>query len=462
MKVLDILTSPWAIEKEKLLEIHEIYSTHLRGEKIDIAAIEALQGKPMKNEPQGFVVQDGVAVIPIEGVIAKRMNLFSRISGGVSTQLLENDIANALGDPSVHSIVLSVDSPGGSVDGVAELASIVRAARDKKPIVALADGLMASAAFWIGSAASRIFITGETTRVGSIGVIATHVDSSKAAEQRGIRVTEITAGKFKATASENKPLSDEGRAIIQDMVDHIYSAFVTDVAANRGVSVEKVLQDMADGRVFLGSKAIVAGLVDGVSTLSGVIAMLNAERAAAVTGAVTPGNKKQAGGKMITEENAGFTVIIGGVECKTQADIDGQVKALDTASFDRGVTEGKATGAADERKRIQAVESCALPGHEKLVAELKFDGQTSGEQAAAKVLAAEQKKNGTTLAALKEDAPTAAPTSAAETTAADQKKPEAPKVIAQKAQQYQAEQKAKGITVSTGDAVKHVSAQEKQ
>jgi signal peptide peptidase SppA len=277
MRLLDVLNAPWAIVPEKLLEIREIYFTHLRGEKIDLRSIEARLGQPLNNEHQGYEVVDGVAVLPIEGVIAKRMNLFTRVSGGVSTQLLERDFKAALSDDRAHSILLSVDSPGGNVDGVFELARAICDARGRKPVVALGNGMMASASYWIASAADRVLITGETTQVGSIGVVATHTDISKAEEMRGVKTTEITAGKYKRIASEHRPLSDEARAAIQEQVDHVYSVFVNEVARHRGTDVETVLDKMADGRIFLGSKAIDAGLVDGVSTKADLIRQLNQE-----------------------------------------------------------------------------------------------------------------------------------------------------------------------------------------
>ncbi len=277
MRLLDVLNAPWAIVPEKLLEIREIYFTHLRGEKIDLRAIEARLGQALNNEQQGYQVVEGVAVLPIEGVIAKRMNLFTHVSGGVSTQLVERDFKAALTDHRAHSILLSVDSPGGNVDGVFELARAIYEARGRKPVVALANGMMASAAYWIGSAADRVLITGETTQVGSIGVVATHTDISKAEEMRGVKTTEITAGKYKRIASEHKPLSDEARAAIQEQVDHVYSVFVNEVARHRGTDVETVLDKMADGRIFLGKKAIEAGLVDGVSTEAGLVRQLNQE-----------------------------------------------------------------------------------------------------------------------------------------------------------------------------------------
>jgi signal peptide peptidase SppA len=275
MKILDILNSPWAIIPDRLNEIIEIYNVHLKGEKIDIEFLKSEMGKPFnKDEKKNYEVMDGVAVIPIEGVIAKRMNMFTQISGGVSTQLLEKDFLQAINDPGVRSIILSIDSPGGTVDGTQELSNTIFKFRGWKPIWSFADGMMASAAYWIGSAAEKIYIVGDTTQVGSIGVVAEHVEISKAEEKMGVKTTEIYAGKYKRIASRYAPLSDEGREAIQKEVDYIYSVFVEDVARNRGVSLEKSL-DMADGKVYIGKQSVNAGLVDGVSTLPDMINLLS-------------------------------------------------------------------------------------------------------------------------------------------------------------------------------------------
>jgi signal peptide peptidase SppA len=272
-----ILNSPWAIRPEKLLEIVEIYETHLRGGKIDIAAIEARIGKPLKNEQPQYSVQSGVAIIEVEGILAKKMNLFSQISGGVSTQMLSQTFQQAIDDPAVHSIVLAIDSPGGTVDGTQSVADGIFANRGKKKIVALASGMMASAAYWIGSSADEVLISCDTDLVGSIGVVAKHFDFSKRDEKSGVKITEITAGKYKRIASEHEPLTMEGFQTIKDQVDHVYSVFVDSVAKHRGVSSQDVLDKMADGRVFLGKKARDAGLVDGVSTMDALVSRLNLE-----------------------------------------------------------------------------------------------------------------------------------------------------------------------------------------
>lgn len=286
MKVIDVLNSPWAITPEKLLEIRAIYATHLRGEKIDLAGVEARIGRSLKNERTPYAMEGSTAIVTIEGVLAKKANLFMDISGGTSMQLVESDFKAAMADPAVKAIVLSIDSPGGTVDGTEGLANTIYGARGSKPIVAIADGTMASAAYWIGSAADKIYAADNSTKVGSIGVVATHEDYSQAEHAAGVKVTEITAGKYKRVASSHEPLSQDGRASIQSMVDHIYSNFVETVARNRGVGVAKVSDEMADGRIFLGQQAVKAGLVDGVSTMAAQVAALNHENAMRLHGAV--------------------------------------------------------------------------------------------------------------------------------------------------------------------------------
>lgn len=385
MRVIDILTSPWAIVPDKLSEIISIYDTHLRGEKIDIEQIEARTGEPIKRkEQEAYIVQDGVALISIDGVIAKKMNLFTRISGGASTQMLVSSIDKARQDPNVKSALLIIDSPGGTVDGTSDAADAVRRFRDDKPIVALADGLMASAAYWIGSAATAVYAANATTAVGSIGVVTAHVDISEYEKKIGIKTTEIYAGKFKRIASDRAPLSEEGRATIQDHVDYLYSIVVEAVAKNRGASVEAVLANMADGRIFVGQRAVEAGLVDGVSTQSALMVQLIAGHFGKKTGAgVAQGKQKEQ--SMLTKE----------VVAQEHPEIAEAFRA-------EGMVIGVEKGAQQERQRIKDVESQALAGHEALIAQLKFDGKTTGPEAAVQVLAAERAKSANRLDTLRQ------------------------------------------------------------
>lgn len=286
MKILDVITSPWAIMPDKYAEIQEIYFTHLRGEKIDIKGIEARIGKPLKNEPKTFDITNGVAILQIEGIIAKRMSMFMDISGGTSIQNMERDFIQAINDPEINAIILNIDSPGGTVDGIQGFASMIYQARGKKQIVAYTDGMMASAAYWIGSSADRVYIAGDTTQVGAIGVVAAHIDKSKAEEKIGIKTTEIVAGKYKRIASQYSPLTEEGRAYLQEQVDYFYSIFVDEIAKNRRVSPEKVAKEMSEGKVFFGKQAIDVGLADGVSTLSALIDQLGPRNSVRTTRAM--------------------------------------------------------------------------------------------------------------------------------------------------------------------------------
>ncbi|MCS4508896.1 signal peptide peptidase SppA [Xylophilus ampelinus] len=404
MKLLDVLTAPWAIQPDKLLEIQGIYATHLRGEKIDIAGVEARIGRPLVSQrEESYPVIDGVAVIAVDGVIAKRMNLFMEISGGSSSQLIERDIRAALEDTAVHSIVLAIDSPGGTVDGTQALGDAVFAARAVKPVVALASGMMASAAYWIGSAAQQIYIADRTTAVGSIGVVSTHVDVSGAEAQKGVRTTEVFAGKFKRIESQYGPLSESGRATMQERMDHLYGLFVETVANNRGVAVERVLADMADGRIFIGQQAIDAGLVDGVSTLDALVQQLNRDNATRAAPGARLGAPR-AGAARITANPTTRSISMPMSREQLAADHPDLVEAL--------LSEGAAAGAAAERARIQAVEGASLPGHESLIASLKFDGTTTGPGAAAAVVAAERQARAAQAAALANDAPQVLPNGA--------------------------------------------------
>lgn len=270
MKLLDIMTSPWMIAPEKLAEIRAIYQAHIRGEKIDIKAIEAQLaiaiGEQQNKDLYQYDIQNGVAIIPVKGVVSKRSSLFSFFFARALTTDIAIMFKAALTDDEVESILLDIDSPGGTVDGTQELAELIYSSRGQKPIIAYTDGMMASAAYYIGAAADKIYISGDMPDIGSIGVAMVHLDYSKSDEQYGYKETDIYAGKYKRITSGNKPLSEEGKAYLQDQVDYVYSIFVNDVAKYRGRSVEDVLENMADGRIFIGRQALDAGLVDGVET----------------------------------------------------------------------------------------------------------------------------------------------------------------------------------------------------
>lgn len=382
MRLLDIINAPWAITPAMLDEIQAIYGRHLRGDKIDLASLSAATGIAFDNAPKGYTVHDGVAVLPIDGVIAKRMNLFTKISGGTSSELVGRDFSAALDDRSVQSIVLAIDSPGGTVDGTPELADLIYQARGQKPILAVTDGMMASAAYWIGSAADQVLISSEVAITGSIGVVTQHLDKSGAEAKQGVKTTEIFAGKYKRIASQYEPLTAEGRAYIQEAVDHAYSVFVEAVARNRGSSVDDVLNRMADGRTFNGSQAVEAGLVDGVATLAAAI-----DRARAL--AASPYKKAWAGAvhaqPLANEEPMNLEQLQA-----EHPDLVEAIKAEAMAGIDEQLAAARAEGAQAEQARVASVRAQALPGHEALIERLASDGVSTGDDAARAIIAAER------------------------------------------------------------------------
>jgi len=412
MKLIDLVSAPWAIRPEQLSEILGIYATHLRGDKIDIDAIEARLGRPLANDQQEYSIREGgVAVLPIDGVIAPKANLFTRVSGGVSAQMATKQVESAIADPRVKSLILSIDSPGGSVFGTPELAAAVRELAAIKPIVAVTDGTMASAAYWIGSAANAVFASGPTVQVGSIGVVATHQYSPAPG---GAQVTEITAGRYKRLDGATKPLTEEGQAYIQARVDHLYAVFVDAVASNRGTSTEDVLQRMADGRIFIGQQALDAGLIDGFATVDALAEQLAQDPTRYATrrrapGAVRTAPKRStpAGAQAESEPAAQAEPVLPVPECRqpTEETIMSITREQLAAEAPDVLSAVLAEGAAQERARIQAVQAQTLPGHEALIDALAFDGKTTGPEAAAAVLAAEKAARTAAAQAMAADAP---------------------------------------------------------
>lgn len=427
MTILDVLTAPWAIAPAKLQEIQAIYAARVHGAGIDIAAVEARLGRPLANEPAPvpYTVTNGVAVLQVSGVMAKRMNMFSQISGGMSMQVAARDLQQAGADPSVHSIIQIFDTPGGTVDGTQAFANVIRQVGRSKPVITLADGTMASAGVWAGTAARQVYIADTTTAVGSIGVVAQHVDLSGQDAQAGVKRTEVFAGEFKRIASDTGPLSAEGLKSMQDSVDYTYSLFVQAVALQRGVSIDQVLQDMADGRMFIGQQAIDAGLVDGIATLDELIVKLNQDRTNGAGSSRTVSLPTRSAPTSIQTTTEGPTML-------TAEQVALEHPAI-TAAF-------RAEGATAERERIQSIEALGTPGHDALIASLKFDGKSTAGDVAVAILAADKNARTAQAGALANDAPqplaqTPAPVLATE------------KTPAQRAAHAQAHATEKGISI---------------
>ena len=268
---------PWMIEPRTLSLIASILDRHIAGETIpDVRGLGP--GEPM--DEAGLLSRHGsVDVLKIHGPILPRAsmgNLSSPVTGAAE---IGEALAQSVASDS-KSIVLDIDSPGGSVSGVHELSSEIFAARTVKPITAIANSLAASAAYWIGSAASE-FVASPSAEIGSIGVFAMHLDLSQALEADGIRPTIISAGKFKVEGNPYEPLSEEAMAEMQGRADRVYGEFVAAVARGRGVSTDAVRSGYGQGRVVGAKQAVSLGLADRVDTLEGTIARLSTPQARA-------------------------------------------------------------------------------------------------------------------------------------------------------------------------------------
>lgn len=264
----------WALQPEKLEALCEIVALRVAGGRFTAEEIEARTGSASRaaqpSQPTG-----AVGVLPIRGVISHRAGMVGNVSEprGANVESLTKDFRTLLDDRMVEAIVLDVDSPGGSVAGIEELASEIYRARGSKPIIASVNALAASGAYWLASAADEIVVT-PSGQVGSIGVYTVHHDYSAAMEAEGVKATIVRAGKYKIEANPYEPLNEEAQGAMQASVDAYYRMFVDAVARHRGVKPEAVRNGYGEGRTVVAAEAVRVGLADRVGTFDSVLSGL--------------------------------------------------------------------------------------------------------------------------------------------------------------------------------------------
>jgi signal peptide peptidase SppA len=256
----------WAMEPAAFERLRDLVmgSSHER--------LEAAAGPSTDAAGPGYQVHAGVAVIPFAGVVTKRATVWSRIFGGraVTTETAQA-VNAAVADPAVKSILMVIDSPGGTVDGTAHLADTVHAANKVKPVTAFAEDRAASAAYWVGSQAGK-FVGNSTAAVGSIGVFSTIPDISRLAKNMGIEVNVVKSVSAKGAGTMGAPVTDSQIAEMQRLVDATHALFVGAVSRGRG----KDMTAVGDGRVHIGQAAVDLGLLDGIASLDSVLAGMQA------------------------------------------------------------------------------------------------------------------------------------------------------------------------------------------
>lgn len=272
------LERAWAMEEGRLATLTRAIESALSADREGLAEIRQTlsmtrrEARAGAKSESGYTVENGVAHIPFQGVVTKTPTCFGAFFGGDAVTSDFVDAVNAaVADESVREIVEHFDSPGGSVDGTAEAADANWAARQKKPVTAYVDGMAASAAYWIASQATRVVVNNATARVGSIGVYAVIPDTSRAYENRGVRVHVVKAGDAKGGGVTGAPVTPDVLAEVQREVSALYDEFVSAVARGRGISLEKA-RALADGRVHIGRAAMDLGLVDGIASLEEAMA----------------------------------------------------------------------------------------------------------------------------------------------------------------------------------------------
>jgi signal peptide peptidase SppA len=269
-----VVNQPWAIVPDKLALIVDLLRFYAAGNKFSAEEVQERIGAAARPSAR---ISGAVGVLPLYGVISHRQGLMSDTSGGTSVEGFTKQFRVMLADPQVGAIVLDVDSPGGAVDGVDELSAEIYRARGAKPIVAVANSLAASAAYWIATAADELVVT-PSGEVGSVGVIAAHEDVSKFQESEGVKTTLISAGKYKSEGNAYEPLTPEAKDYLQSRVDDYYNLFTATVARNRGVGVQAVRDGYGEGRVVGAKKAKADGMVDRIDTLDATIERLMKRR----------------------------------------------------------------------------------------------------------------------------------------------------------------------------------------
>ena len=256
-----IYGQPWAITEGWLEAICDIFEKNCNG-KIDAAAF---QKDPEAGDPLEFETVAGIAILPVMGPIFPRANLMTQMSGATSLDVLSAKIDRAMDDFRVESLLFQIDSPGGSVSGLSELATKIFGLRDRKGTMALAEGTAASAAYFLGSQAEAFFAT-EGAAVGSIGTVARIENADRALRNAGVDTVVLRSSELKAAGVG--PLTPRQEDSLRAVLNSYNELFTSAVERGRpGIDIEAV----STGEVWIGQQAVDRGLVDEIATLPELI-----------------------------------------------------------------------------------------------------------------------------------------------------------------------------------------------
>jgi signal peptide peptidase SppA len=308
-----------------------------------------------------YAVVDGVAIIPVQGSLMHKSGYVGSSSGCMGYDGIQSQIESALLNSRVKGILLDVDSPGGEVAGVKDLARFISDAR--KPVWAHANEQSASAAYWLASAADRLMLS-DTAEVGSIGVLMAHADYSVALDQEGIKVTLLYAGAHKVDGNPYEALPEAVRAAFQADIDQLRSQFAEAIAGNRGISTAQVLS--TEAQLYRGRDAVEIGLADEVMSFDDTLSAFSATLAK--QGGFSKGTSMSKDGN--ASPNAG------------EINPEQLAQARETGRAE-GHAAGLREGATAERTRIGAILGCdAAKGRDATAREFALGTDMSSETAA--------------------------------------------------------------------------------
>jgi capsid assembly protease len=367
---------PWAMTTEAYDQLREIAA---REHEFDPEAMAAKLGRPLKNT-YTVSVRDGVGILPVQGALFKRGNLFTEISGATSLEMVMRDFGEMQTNAEVSSIVFDVDSPGGEMKGVNEFAKFVVENRGKKPIIAYVGGMAASGGYWISAAADEI-VADETAIFGSLGVVMTAKDTSERDAKSGVKTYEIVSSQ--SPLKRTDIASDEGQAHVKSLVDKLADEFIGFVATHRNVSKEKVLADFGKGGLLTARDAVAAGMADRLGSLEGVIAALSQRKVRVASFGVHSAANIPSKGEVMEKE------VKAAEQNTAQPPID--VAAITATAREEGRQAGLTEGRTTERTRISAILNAAeATGREATARTLATETDLAPE-AAVKVLASAAK-----------------------------------------------------------------------
>jgi signal peptide peptidase SppA len=338
---------PWAITREHL---HGLIRS---ASQVDIEAAARQAGRVEGGGPL-LKNYNGTGVINVRGALFPYRSIWTWLLGGTAVEDISAGLQAALDEPAVRSIVLAINSPGGQIDGINELANGIRAANEKKPVTAYVSGMGASAAYWLASAAGRI-VSDETAHLGSIGVLATVFDDTAAMEKHGVKKYEIVSSQ--SPLKRTDPATTEGRAQLQQMVDGLAQVFIDKVAGFRGFTQAKIERDFGQGAVVAARAAVTVGMADTIGSLE---SLLGAE-------ALDPAQTERQGIRIIGSVTA-VSMAAGKVKQADQEaedltdeagrDDDSDEDAEDEAGIDPPVEGATDVQLSEERQRIAAILNC--------------------------------------------------------------------------------------------------------